>query len=77
MELTIPEFVFVLLAGCGLMVSGVACISRWRHARAEMRSLSERIICRLCLHAFVDESHTQKGRVTECPNCGTANEKRG
>jgi len=77
MELSIPEFVFAVLACCGSAVVVVSLISRWRHARLEAISVRDRVICRLCLHAFNDAHHTPRGRVIECPACGTANEKGG
>jgi len=77
MELTIPEFVFAILACAGCAVVGFSCISRWRSARAEARSLRDRLVCRICLHAFMDDTHAPKGRVIDCPHCGTANEKGG
>lgn len=75
MELTIPEVVFALLATSGLTVLALSLISRWRDARAEARSLRERVVCRLCQHAFEDENHAPRGRVIACPICGAANEK--
>ncbi|MFU8892073.1 MAG: hypothetical protein ACNA8L_00450 [Luteolibacter sp.] len=77
MVLSIPEFVFAVLACCGSAVVVVSLVSRWRHARAEAKSLKERVICRLCLHAFADDQYTPRGRVIDCPICGTANEKGG
>jgi len=72
MDLTLAEFVlFVLLGSCGLMLF-LAIVSRMLHARKERRSLANRVICRLCLHAFEDTSHV--GTVV-CPMCGAANEK--
>jgi rubrerythrin len=76
MELTIPEFVFAVLASSGLAVVAISLISRRMHARAEARSLRNRIICRLCLHAFLDESAPSRQRIITCPNCGASNEKR-
>jgi hypothetical protein len=75
MELTIPEFVFWILLGSGLAVVTASLLSRWHHARAENISLRDRVICRLCLHAFMDDQHTPRGRTIDCPICGTANEK--
>ena len=72
MDLTLTNFVlFVLLGSFGLMLF-FAVVSRWLHARTERRSLANRVICRLCLHAFEDTSHV--GTV-DCPVCGAANEK--
>jgi hypothetical protein len=72
MDLSLADFVlFVLLASGGLMLF-LAIVSRTLHARKERRSLANRVICRLCLHAFEDTSHV--GTVV-CPMCGAANEK--
>ena len=72
MDLTLADFVlFVLLGSCALMLF-LAMVSRTLHARNERRSLANRVICRLCLHAFEDASHV--GTVI-CPICGAANEK--
>jgi len=75
MDLTITEFVFTVLVGSGIAVVAISLVSRRLHARAEARSLRDRVICRLCLHAFIDEQHLPRGRVIDCPNCGAANEK--
>lgn len=75
MELTLPEFSLAVLLCSGFAVLAISLVSRWLHARAEARSLRDRVICRLCLHAFTDEQHIPRGRVIECPNCGAANEK--
>lgn len=77
MQLTIPEFVFAVLAVSGFAVVAMSAISRWRHARAEARSMAHRVVCRLCQHAYIDESHEPRGRVVACPMCGAANEKGG
>lgn len=72
MELTLAEFVlWVLLGSSGLMLL-FAVVSRTLHDRAERRSLANRVICRLCLHAFEDTSHVH---AVDCPACGAANEK--
>ncbi len=75
MELTIPEFSFAVLAFCGLAVFVFSCVSRWLHARAEANALRDRVVCRICLHAFMHPAHLAKGQPVECPNCGTLNEK--
>lgn len=77
MQLTIPEFVFAVLAASGFAVVAMSIVSRWRHARSEARSLRARLVCRLCQHAFLDESHAPRGRVLPCPMCGAANQKGG
>lgn len=72
MDLTITEFVLCALLGAALLVLVSTVVSRTLHARAERRSLANRVICRLCLYAFEDTSHI--GTVN-CPICGAANEK--
>lgn len=72
MELTLADFVlFAVFGSCALVVA-FTVISRTLHARSESRALAQRVICRLCLHAFEDTGHV--GIVT-CPHCGAANEK--
>lgn len=72
MELTLADFVLRVVLGSFLLVPLLAVISRTLHARVEKRSLTNRVICRLCLHAFEDTSHA--GTVA-CPACHAANEK--
>lgn len=72
MDLTLAEFVLGVLLGSCLLVVAFAVISRTLHHRAENRSLANRVICRLCLHAFEDTSHVH---AVNCPVCGAANEK--
>jgi hypothetical protein len=72
MELTLADFVLYLVVGTFLLVPLFSVISRTLHARVEKRSLANRVICRLCLHAFEDSSHV--GTV-HCSVCGALNEK--
>lgn len=72
MELTLADFVFYVVLGAFLIVPVIAMVSRFLHNRVEKRSLSHRVICRLCLHAFEDSGHT---KVVNCPVCGALNEK--
>ena len=72
MELTLADFVLFSLVGSCSLVVVFTVISRTLHARAESRSLANRVICRLCLHAFEDQGH---GKIVACPHCGAANEK--
>lgn len=72
MELTLADFVLYVLLGSFALVPMLALVSRTMHGRAERRSLANRVICRLCLHAFEDTSHV--GTV-DCPVCGAVNEK--
>ena len=72
MELTLADFVLYVVLGCFALVPIFAVISRTLHNRTEKRSLANRVICRLCLHAFEDTSHV---RTVNCPVCHAANEK--
>ncbi len=72
MELTLADFVLIVLFASGALVVLFTLVSRTLHARAESRSLAHRVVCRLCLHAFEDTSHVA---VVNCPVCAAANEK--
>ena len=52
MELTLADFVLIVLSASFAMVVLFTLVSRTLHARAESRSLAHRVVCRLCLHAF-------------------------
>lgn len=72
MDLTLADFVLFVVLGSFALVPIFAVISRTLHNRVEKRALANRVICRLCLHAFEDNSH---GRTVDCPVCGATNEK--
>lgn len=72
MELTLAEFVCLMLGGSLLLVLLATLLSRYAHARSEYQALTRRVICRLCLHAFEDSSHS---RTVECPACRAATER--
>ena len=72
MELTLADFVFYVVLGSGLVVLILSFFSRTMHARSEARALKNRVICRLCLHAFVESTNE---KVVACPRCGAATEK--
>ncbi|MEO7097939.1 MAG: hypothetical protein ABI162_01160 [Luteolibacter sp.] len=72
MDLTLTDFVLCALISAAALVLVCTFVSRALHARAERRSLANRVICRLCLYAFEDTSHV--GTV-DCPMCGASNEK--
>jgi len=72
MELKLADFVLYVLLSCSALVPVIAIISRTLHARVENRALANRVICRLCLHAFEDSSHV---KTVHCPACGAVNEK--
>lgn len=72
MELTLVDFVLFVLVSTFALVAVLAMISRFLHAKEERRALANRIVCRLCLHAFESTSHL---KTVDCPICGAANEK--
>jgi protein-arginine kinase activator protein McsA len=72
MDLPLADFVFYLVIASFLAVPILSVISRALHVRMERRSSANRIICRLCLHAYEDTSHV--GTVN-CPVCHACNEK--
>jgi hypothetical protein len=72
MELTLTNFVLLVLLGSFALVPILAVASRTFHSRTERRSIANRVICRLCLHAFEDTSHVH---TVDCPVCGAVNEK--
>ena len=72
MELTLTEFVLLVVFGSCLLVPFFTMVSRTLHARSEARSLQARLICRLCLHAYQDFG---PGKIVHCPRCGAANQR--
>ena len=72
MDLTLADFVVFVLAGSTLMVVIFAMGSRILNKRAEKSALAQRVICRLCLHAF---EIRQSGRIVHCPHCDALNER--
>ena len=72
MDLTLAEFVLLVVFGSSLLVLLFTVVSRTLHARSEARSSARRIICRLCLHAFQEHGHD---KLVDCPRCGAANER--
>lgn len=72
MELSLAEFVLYVLLGSFVLVPVLAVFSRTLHSRVEKRAVANRVICRLCLHAFEDTSHLD---TVDCPVCGATNEK--
>jgi hypothetical protein len=72
MELTLAEFVRLVLVGSFALVLAAAMLSRFLHHRSERQALARRGICRLCLHAFEDSSQES---IVECPACGAMTDK--
>ena len=71
MDLALADFVLFVLLGSFVLVSFLALVSRTLHAREEKRALANRVICRLCLHAFEGASHV---KMVDCPICGATHE---
>ena len=74
MDLTLAEFVALVLFGSGGMVLLFTLISWLLHARAERRVLGRRMDCRLCLHAF-EHQNGSGSKTIECPACGVLSER--
>lgn len=72
MKLTLTDFVLVVLLGTFGFVFILSILSRILHSREESRALAQRVICRLCLHAFEELSHV---KTVHCPLCDAVNEK--
>ncbi len=72
MELTLAEFVVMVVAGAGLLVLFFTMISRTNRLRTEAQSAADRVVCRLCLHVFEAHGHD---RIISCPQCRALNEK--
>lgn len=75
MELTIPELAFTILAASGGIMIVASMISRWQDAREENESLRQRVICRICMHAFLAHAGSSHSESIDCPQCGTVNER--
>jgi len=71
MNLTLSEFVILVLVGAAGLVLLATLISRASQRRAERQVLRQRVVCRLCLHSF-ENPHGPK--IIECPACGVRNE---
>ena len=72
MDLTLADFVLFVLLGTAALIVILAIGSRTLHNRNEYQSLTKRVICRLCLHAFETRETT---KTVACPHCGAANER--
>jgi uncharacterized CHY-type Zn-finger protein len=71
MDLTLAEFVILILAASGALVLASSLISRTLHRRAENRAVHARVICRLCLAPF--SRPECRGPLT-CPYCKAVND---
>lgn len=73
MEVTLSQFVLMVVFGSCALVLLLAAVSRYLHFRSEKRALRRRIVCRLCLHAF---EVTGDELLVDCPVCHAANERK-
>ena len=73
-EVTLTELAVGLLMAALLLVALFGWISRWSHRKAEIRSVRQRMVCRLCLAVFEKESHEE---VVDCPECGAKTGRKG
>jgi predicted Zn-ribbon and HTH transcriptional regulator len=74
MELSLNDFVVIIVAGSMLVVAGVSVVSRFLHHRAEARLVGERTVCRLCGHISATD---HSGKLSHCKSCGKPNLSRG
>lgn len=74
MNLSLNEFVTMLVAASFALVAGASLVSRFLHLRAEKRLVRMRTVCRLCGSRFISD---QSGRITHCPACDKPNLRRG
>lgn len=72
MDLTLTDFVLIVLLGSGALVVIAGWLSRSTHRRERKQAMAHRVICRICLSAFIEESDQ---RVVACPQCHSLNEK--
>lgn len=73
MELSLNEFVTLVVSASLVMVAGASLISRYLHIRAESRLVRMRMVCRLCGNRFICE---QSGKNCDCPACDQPNLRR-
>lgn len=73
MEVTLSEWITLLISASLGGVVLLTVFSRFRHRWSEQESAARRMTCRLCLHAF-EVRHAPK--VIECPACGARNLQR-
>lgn len=73
MELSLAQFVNLLLSGSALTFWIAVAVSRgWRRSETRI-ALRRRIVCRLCQHAYQDGS--DPAEPSRCPTCGARNER--
>lgn len=72
MEFSLSEFVLTVISGCCAVIGLLSFLSWWLSRQNENHALQQRVICRLCLHAY---EQTRDGELSQCPNCLTHNER--
>lgn len=72
MDLSLAEFVLLLLGFAGSVVIAGTVISRWCDVRHARRAAAKLVICRLCLRSF---ENLDRAQVLACPDCGAGNQK--
>ena len=70
MEATLSDWILILISGCLALVALLSVISRGLRLWQTRETVSRRVICRLCLHAFEVRHHPE---VVDCPCCGARN----
>lgn len=71
MDLTLAEFVILILTASGLLVLACGAVSRLLRHQVETSAVRSRVICRLCLTPF--QRPDARGPVT-CPACKAVND---
>lgn len=71
MSLTPTEFVMAVLIGSFALIALASLISRATRRAIERHGIRQRVVCRLCLHAF---ENPYGPSIIKCPACGVKNE---
>lgn len=74
MNLSLNEWVTMVMSFTLVLVAGVSLVSRYLHLRAENRLVRMRTVCRICGNSFISE---QTGKLCQCPSCDKPNLRRG
>ena len=74
MELSLNEFVLLIIFGSLIVVAFASAISRFLHHRREFRVVSVRITCRLCGNVFIS---AHSGKLCHCSSCDALNLHKG
>ena len=71
-ELTFTEMAITVVVAALILTGGFSILSRWSHRAEERRATRRRMVCRVCGHAWENDS---RERIVPCPACGTPNRK--